>query len=47
MYCSQHEDWICEECFASHADHFAKTSKGTSKHVYNMLKKIKKEIVTL
>ena len=42
MYCSQHEEWICEECFAEHSDHFKKTTKGTNRHVYNMLKKAKK-----
>jgi len=45
MYCSQHEDWICEECFVEHADHFGNTTKGTSKHVFNLLKKIKKVLV--
>ena len=33
MYCNQHKDWICEECFADHADYYTKTTKGTSKHV--------------
>ena len=45
MYCSQHEEWICEECFAEHADHFGKTTKGTSRHVYKMLKKAKKAAI--
>jgi len=45
MYCNLHEDWICEECFAEHADHFGKTAKGTNKHVYNMLRKIKKVFI--
>jgi len=47
MYCNLHEDWICEECFAEHADHFGKTAKGTNKHVYNMLRKIKKVLIIL
>ncbi len=44
MYCGQHDDWICEECFVDHSDHYEKTAKGTSRHVYNMLKKAKKAV---
>ena len=46
MYCSQHEDWICEECFDEHADHYENTTKGTSKHVYNILENIKKVVIS-
>ena len=44
-YCRVHGEWICLECFEDHSDHFEKTSKGTAKHMYNVLKKTKKVVV--
>jgi len=45
IFCKEHRDWICIECYALHSDHFDQTAKGTSEHICKILKKMKKVVV--